>query len=144
TSSSARKLDRVEDLGLDYRVQATDPDEIREAVLEIGRPDAVIDHLGGQYTGLGQSVLRRGGRHVVCGRTAGNRAEITISDLFLQHKRLIGSTMGTQTDLEELVDLVETGELAPEVDETYPLEETGAAFAAMQDRDSVGKLVVTN
>lgn len=144
TSSSARKLDRVEDLGLDYRVQATDPDEIREAVLEIGRPDAVIDHLGGQYTGLGQSVLRRGGRHVVCGRTAGNQAEITISDLFLQHKRLIGSTMGTQTDLEGLVDLVETGELAPEIDETYPLEETGAAFAAMLDRDSVGKLVVTN
>jgi NADPH2:quinone reductase len=51
--------------------------------------------------------------------------------------------MGTQGDLERLVGLVAVGELTPEIDQTYPLEETGAAFAAMQDRDSVGKLVVT-
>jgi NADPH2:quinone reductase len=37
---------------------------------------------------------------------------------------------------------VADGEIDPVVDETYPLEETGAAFAAMRDRDQVGKLVV--
>ena len=31
----------------------------------------------------------------------------------------------------------------PAIDETYPLAATGDAFAAMQNRDSVGKLVVT-
>ncbi|NHN63255.1 zinc-binding dehydrogenase [Haloarcula sp. JP-Z28] len=143
TSSSAAKLTRVESLGLDYAIESTDPDEIRAAVTEIGTVDGVLNHLGGEYTQVGLDVLRPGGRMAVCGRTAGGTSEINIPDLFLGHKRVIGSTMGTQGDLERLVDLVADGELTPEIEATYSLEETGAAFAAMQDRDSVGKLVVT-
>jgi len=143
TSSSQAKLDCVESLGLDYAIESTDPDEIRAAVTDIGPVDGVLNHLGGEYTQVGLDVLRRGGRMAVCGRTAGGISEIDIPDLFLGHKRVIGSTMGTQGDLERLVGLVADGELTPEIDGTYPLEETSAAFAAMQDRDSVGKLVVT-
>jgi NADPH2:quinone reductase len=81
---------------------------------------------------------------VVCGRTAGRYSEIDIPDLFLRHKSVVGSTMGTQADLERLVGLVADGELNPVIDETFPLESTGEAFRAMRDRESVGKLVVTN
>ncbi|WP_224447190.1 alcohol dehydrogenase catalytic domain-containing protein [Haloprofundus salilacus] len=143
TSSSAAKLDQLEELGLDYIVEGTDIEEIRVAVREVGAPDAVLNHLGGPYTELGLDLLRHGGRMVVCGRTAGSRSEIDVPDLFLGHKHLIGSTMGTQLDLERLVDLVADGSLSPEIHETYPLEETGEAFAAMQDREHVGKIVVT-
>ncbi|MFC6989523.1 alcohol dehydrogenase catalytic domain-containing protein [Haloplanus sp. GCM10025708] len=143
TSSSASKLDRVAELGADHAVLGSDPDDLRDAVSDVGTPDAVINHLGGPYTDLGLSLLRRGGRMVVCGRTAGARSEIDVPDLFLGHKRVIGSTMGTQADLERLVSLVEAGDLTPEVDETYPLESTAAAFAAMQERETIGKLVVT-
>ncbi|MDT3434505.1 alcohol dehydrogenase catalytic domain-containing protein [Haloarcula sp. 1CSR25-25] len=143
TSSSQTKLNRVESLGLDHAIESTDPDEIRAAVTDLGTVDGVLNHLGGAYTQVGLDVLRRGGRMAVCGRTAGGTSEIDIPDLFLGHKRVIGSTMGTQGDLERLVGLVADGELTPEIDETYPLEATGTAFAAMQDRDSVGKLVVT-
>ncbi|NIC00534.1 zinc-binding dehydrogenase [Halobacterium sp. R2-5] len=143
TSSSREKLDRVTELGLDHAIRGTDPADLREEVGAVGTPDAVLNHLGGEYTALGQDVLRRGGRMVVCGRTAGGRSEIDIPDLFLGHKRIVGSTMGTQTDLETIVDLVAAGDVAPEVEDTYPLAETGDAFAAMQDRDTVGKLVVT-
>ncbi len=144
TSSSSTKLEQVGSLGLDHAIEGTAPENIRPEVEEIGRPDVVLNHLGGEYTALGMDVLRRGGRMVVCGRTAGTRSEIDVPDLFLQHKRIIGSTMGTQRDLETLVGLVNSGELAPEVDTTYPLEETATAFEAMQNRDTVGKLVVTN
>ncbi|WP_222918437.1 zinc-binding dehydrogenase [Natrinema sp. SYSU A 869] len=142
TSSSASKLERVRDLGLDHSIQSTDIDEIREEVEEIGTPDAVINHLGGEFTELGQSVLRRGGTMAICGRTAGNESTIDIANLFLGHKRIIGSTMGTQDDLRRLVELTADGELAPEIDETYALAGTDAAFAAMQERESVGKIVV--
>ena len=144
TSSSAAKLEQIDALGLDHAIQATDPDELRTAVQDIGTPDAVLNHLGGRYTELGLDVLRRGGHMIVCGRTAGSRSEIDIPDLFLGHKRIIGSTMGTQADLQTLIELVAAGDLTPEIDETYPLDETGNAFAAMQNRESVGKLVVTN
>ncbi|WP_152040362.1 alcohol dehydrogenase catalytic domain-containing protein [Salinigranum salinum] len=143
TSSSAAKLDRVAALGLDHAIESDDPDEIRAAVSEVGTPDVVLNHLGGAYTAVGLDVVRRGGRMLVCGRTAGSVSEIDVPDLFLGHKRVEGSTMGTQRDLERLVGLVASGEFSPVIDATYPLEETGAAFAAMQARESVGKLVVT-
>lgn len=142
TSSSGSKLERVRELGLDHGIQSVDMEEIREAVEGIGAPDAAINHLGGEYTELGQRVLRRGGTMVVCGRTAGDRSSIDVPDLFLGHKRIVGSTMGTQEDLRRLVALAADGDLAPEIDGTYPLEETGAAFDAMADREGVGKLVV--
>ncbi|WP_415379481.1 alcohol dehydrogenase catalytic domain-containing protein [Halosimplex sp. TS25] len=140
TSRSAAKLDRVREVGLDRGIESADIDEIRESVDE--PVDAVINHLGGQFSELGQSVLRRGGRMVVCGRTAGNTSEFDVADLFLGHKQIVGSTMGTQPDLRRLVEFVADGAFSPVIDETYPLEETRAAFAAMQDRESVGKLVV--
>lgn len=142
TSSSGAKLERVGELGLDEAVQATDIDEIQDALAEIGDPDAVINHLGGEYTRLGQKVMRRGGTMVICGRTAGNESTIDVANLFLGHKRVVGSTMGTQDDLRRLVELTAAGELSPEIDRTFSLEETDDAFAAMQDRESVGKLVV--
>ncbi len=143
TSSSAEKLATVEEMGLDHGIEATDPDTIQAAVEQIGEPDAAMNHLGGEYTDLGLSVMRRGGRMAVCGRTAGGTSEIGITGLFLGHKQIIGSTMGTQQDLQRLVDLTAAGELAPKIDDTYPLEETADAFRAMKERDSVGKLVVT-
>jgi len=143
TSSSAEKLDRIAALGADHTVQGTGPDELRAAVADIGAPDAAINHLGGPYTDLALGLLRRGGRMAVCGRTAGRRSEIDIRELYVGQKRIVGSTMGTQSDLERLLSLVADGVLDPAIDGTYPLDATGEAFAAMRDRDSVGKLVVT-
>ncbi|MFB6083509.1 MAG: alcohol dehydrogenase catalytic domain-containing protein [Halorientalis sp.] len=143
TSSSRAKLDRVAALGLDHAIEGTGPDAIRDAVEGIGPVDGVLNHLGGEFTQLGLDLLRRGGRMAICGRTAASTSEIDVPDLFLGHKRIVGSTMGTQGDLERLVDLVADGAFTPEVAGTYPLAETGTAFAAMQDRESVGKLVVT-
>lgn len=143
TSSSAEKLVTVEELGLDHAIEATDPDTIEAAVEQVGEPDAVMNHLGGEYTDLGLSVMRRGGRMAVCGRTAGGRSEIGVTGLFLGHKRIIGSTMGTQEDLRRLVDLTASGDLNAKIDATYPLDGTADAFRAMKERESVGKLVVT-
>ncbi|MFB6196509.1 MAG: alcohol dehydrogenase catalytic domain-containing protein [Haloplanus sp.] len=143
TSASASKLDQLADLGADHTVEGIEPDELRDGVEAVGTPDAVINHLGGAYTDLGLDLMRRGGRMVVCGRTAGDRSDIDIPDLFLGHKRIIGSTMGTQADLERLVDLVAAGDLSPRIDRTFPLDETAEAFRAMEERETLGKLVVT-
>jgi NADPH:quinone reductase-like Zn-dependent oxidoreductase len=141
TSSSAAKLDRVRELGLDHGIESADPDEIGERMREYGRVDAVINHLGGEFTRLGQRTLRRGGTMVICGRTAGAESTIDVAEFFLSHKRIVGSTMGTQDDLRRLVGFAAEGMHVP-VDEVYPLEATGEAFAAMKERDQVGKIVV--
>lgn len=142
TSTSAEKLERLRDLGVDRTIESADPEEIRGAVSAFGSVDAAVNHLGGEYTQLGLDLLKRGGRMAVCGRTAGGTSEIDVADLFLGHKRVVGSTMGTQWDLERLVTLVDDGRLDPVVDRTYSLEDTAQAFADMRERDAFGKLLV--
>lgn len=143
TSTSAEKLDRLRTLGAHHTIQASDPRTIEEAVLDIGKPDATLNHLGGDYTKVGLQVLKRGGTMIVSGRTAGITSEFDIPDLYLGQKHVIGVMVGTQGDLARLIELVEKGSFTPVVDRTYALEETDQAFATMQDRDVLGKLVIT-
>jgi len=142
TSTSAEKLSRLESLGCDHTIQSADVDEIESAVWSIGQVDATLNHLAGEYTKLGLKVLKRGGKQVICGRTAGPNCEFGAAPFFLNQQEVIGSTMGTQPELETLVDLVADGAFEPVVSETYPLAETGQAFADMEDREAFGKLVV--
>ncbi|MDS0476335.1 alcohol dehydrogenase catalytic domain-containing protein [Natrinema sp. 1APR25-10V2] len=142
TSSSAAKLERVEREGLDHAIHTADPDEMRAAVEEIGDVDATINHLGGPYTRVGAAVLRTDGAMVICGRTAGQYPEFDARDLYFGHKRILGSTLGTQSDLERLVGFVADGRLEPVVGEQYSLAETASAVRDMEARDLVGKLVI--
>lgn len=142
TTTSSAKADRLAEISADHVIESGDIETIREKVTEIGEPDAVLNHLGGEYTEMGLDVLRRGGRMVVCGRTAGDTSDIDVSGLFLGHKRVIGSTMGTQPDLATLVQLAADGAFDPVIGDEYSLDEAGQAFADMQNRDAFGKLIV--
>lgn len=142
TSSSGEKLARVEREGLDHAIHTDDPDEMRVAVERIGDVDVTINHLGGPYTRVGAAVLRTDGAMVICGRTAGRYPDFDARDLYFGHKRILGSTLGTQSDLERLVGFVADGRLEPVVGEQYSLVETAMAFRDMQSRESVGKLVI--
>lgn len=142
TSTSAEKLDRLADLGADHAIRSADVEEIREDVERIGAPDVALNHLGGEYTGLGLELLDRSGRMVICGRTVDRRSEIDVRDLYWNHKRVIGSTMGTQRDLIRLVDLVANDRLEPAVGATYALDDAADAFEAIRDRSAFGKQIV--
>lgn len=142
TSTSATKLERVEREGLEHAIHAGDPDEIREAVERVGEVDVTINHLGGPYTRVGAEVLRTNGAMVICGRTAGQYPEFDARDLYFGHKRILGSTLGTQPDLERLVGFVANGQLEPVIGEQYPLAETTRAFRDMDTRERVGKLII--
>ncbi|MFC6838356.1 alcohol dehydrogenase catalytic domain-containing protein [Halomarina ordinaria] len=143
TSTSSSKLDALGVHGGDHRIVVEDAEMLPDAVAEFGPVDAVLNHLGGPFTDAGLATLRRGGRMVICGRTADRYSTFDTQDLFLEHKQVLGSTMGTQADLERVVRFVEAGQFDPPVHETYDLEEAHQAFADMENRDVVGKLVVT-
>ena len=142
SSRSSEKLDRLASVGADHLLESDDPEALAADVEAIGRPDAVINHLAGPFTRPALEVMKRGGRMVVCGRTAGSVSEFDVPDLFLGHKRIIGSTMGTQGDLRRLVELAADGAYEPVIGGTYDLESTAEAFADMQRREAFGKLVV--
>lgn len=143
TSTSESKLDSLAVFGADHCLQVKSASALADAVGGLGPVDAVLNHLGGAFTDAGLSTLRRGGRMVVCGRTADQFSEIDTQELFLEHKQIVGSTMGTQIDLERTVGFVESGQFEPPVHETYNLDEAAQAFTDMAARDVVGKLVIT-
>ena len=143
TSSSAAKLEQLSAFGADHLVEAADAADLAKELKEFAPVDGVINHLAGEFTDACLSALDRGGRMVICGRTAGQYSEIDTQDLFLGHKHVVGSTMGTQADLERVVDFYENGELEPPIHETYDLDRADQAFADMQNRDAVGNLVIT-
>ncbi|WP_254837729.1 alcohol dehydrogenase catalytic domain-containing protein [Natronomonas marina] len=142
TSTSERKLKRLEELGCAHTVESADPEELVRAVRAVGQPDAVVNHLGGEFTQAGLEVMRRGGTMVICGRTAAPTSEFELGPFFLRHEEIVGSTMGTQPELATLVELLADGAFDPPVGGTYALAETGEAFDEMLRRDAFGKLVV--
>ena len=142
TSTSERKLDRLEELGCTHTILSGDTDELVHEVRSIGSPDAVVNHLAGDFTQAGLEVMKRGGTMVICGRTAGRTSEFEAAPFFLRHERIVGSTMGTQPELETLVELLADGAFDPPVGDTYDLAATGDAFDDMLERDAFGKLVV--
>jgi NADPH2:quinone reductase len=142
TSTSERKLAELEERGVDHTVHSADVEEIADAMRAIGRADAMLNHLGGEYTQLGVESVKRGGTVAICGRTADGTSEIDVQQLFLGQKEVVGSTMGTQGDLEAIVSLVADGTFEPAIGQEYAVEETAQAFHDMQEREAFGQQVI--
>ena len=138
-------------------VWATSRDEAKRAkALELGaheafetgarlpaRVDAVIETVGKATWGHSMKSLRPGGTLVVSGATSGADPSADLNRLFFLQLRVVGSTMGTRTELEQLLRLCAATGIAPLVDEVIPLREAARGFERLQSGDVFGKLVLT-
>jgi NADPH:quinone reductase-like Zn-dependent oxidoreductase len=140
------------------RVYATSRDEAKRArALEIGahevfesgarlptRVDAVMETVGKATWSHSIKSLRPGGTVVISGTTSGpdpDNAELT--RVFFLQLRVIGSTMGTRSDLAALVELLDVSGVRPLIDRVLPMEQARDGFAAMAEGDLFGKVVFT-
>ena len=141
-----------------YRMFVTSRDEAKaQRALELGaveavrtgerlstRVDAVMETVGAATWSHSVNSLNQGGTIVISGATSGDapaRAELT--KIFFKQLRVIGSTMGTRTELERLTQLVTTARIEPAIDSVLPLSSAAEGFAAMARGDVVGKVVFT-
>ena len=140
------------------RVYATSRDEQkRKRALELGadevfesnarlpqRVDAVMETVGKATWSHSAKSLRPGGKIVVSGTTSGpdvDNAELT--RVFFLQLQVIGSTMGTRTELASLVNLLDVTGARPVIDQVLPMEEARDGFDAMARGDLFGKVVFT-
>ena len=140
------------------RVLATSRDEAKRAkALELGahevfesgarlpiKVDAVMETVGRATWGHSIRALRPGGRIVISGTTSGpdlDDAELT--RIFFLQLSVIGSTMGTRTELAGLVNLLDSTGARPVIDRVMPMTEARDGFAAMAAGDVFGKIVFT-
>ena len=144
TSGSDDKLETAARLGATLGVNHRSADVVAEVRRETdGRgADVVVDCVGEATWTNSQRALRRGGRLVVCGATTGPQVSLDLRRLFWHQWSILGSTMGSHREFEEIVRLAHEGRLRPVVDSVVPLAEGAAAYARMQRGEQTGKLVI--
>ena len=144
TASGPEKLELARRLGATHTVDYRREDFVRAAREATGGKgvEVVVDHVGGEVFERSLKALARGGRLVLCGATAGAEARLNLRAVFFRSLSILGSTMGSLRELEEVLRFVDSGALRPVVDRTFPLAEAPAAQQVLERREQFGKLVL--
>ncbi|MDP9101654.1 MAG: zinc-binding dehydrogenase [Actinomycetota bacterium] len=108
-----------------------------------GKVDAVIETVGKATWSHSMRALRPGGTLVVSGATSGADPSADLNRLFFLQLRVVGSTMGTRTELERLIALCVTTGTRPLLDEVLPMGQARAGFERLAAGDVFGKVVLT-
>ncbi len=145
TASSGVKLEKAKALGADHLINYAESDFLEEVKKLTSRRlvDVVFEHVGAATWDKSIACLPKGGRLVTCGATTGHDVKIDLRTLFYKSISLLGSTMGSKSELFKVMDLVERGRLSPVLDRVLPLERGAEAHGLLADRKSFGNVVLT-
>ena len=150
-ASSPAKLEALRALGADHVVDYTRTDFVKWVFETYGKPhrrgheggvDVVVNYTGGDSWVKSLRCLRRGGRMLTCGATAGFDPPTDIRYIWTFELKILGSNSWEQADLERLLAMIAAGELAPAIDRVVPLDGTMAALRAIEEREVFGKVIV--
>jgi D-arabinose 1-dehydrogenase-like Zn-dependent alcohol dehydrogenase len=86
-------------------------------------------------------ALRPGGTLVVSGSTSGSNPPAELQRVFFLQLNVVGSTMGTRDELQQLAQLCETTGIRPQIDRVLALSDAREGFAALDAGDVFGKIV---
>jgi len=146
----ARALEIGAAHAIDYK--ATDfVEEVRRITGGKG-VDVVLDMVAGDYVPRNLKCLAEDGRHVTIAVQGGTKAELNMAVVMTRRYTLTGSTLRPRSDAfkallageiaHEAWPLVESGELRPVMDTTFPLAQAAAAHTRMEAGDHIGKIVL--
>ncbi len=144
TAGSEEKLEKARGLGADFTVNHK-TEKIRDEVRRItGKRgvDIVFEHVGTETWEESLASLTASGRLVTCGATTGFDAKIDLRFLFSRQLSLLGSYMGTKSELLTVLKLVASERLKPIVDRVFPLAEAAKAHEYLESGAQFGKVVL--
>ncbi|MFO6464385.1 NAD(P)H-quinone oxidoreductase [Jannaschia sp. KMU-145] len=123
-----------------------------EALRAAGGADLILDMVGGDYLPRNIKALADDGRLVQIAFLQGPKVELNFAQLMVRRLTITGSTLRPQSDLAksriadalraEVWPLLDTGRIAPVMDETFALTDAAAAHARMEAGDHIGKIVL--
>jgi 2-desacetyl-2-hydroxyethyl bacteriochlorophyllide A dehydrogenase len=151
-ASSDDKLRRLKELGADEVVDYTKEDWSKWAIAKYGKPqrrtyeggvDVVVNFTGGDTWVPSLRCLKRGGSLLVCGATAGYDPKEDLRYIWSFELKVIGSNSFYDDDLSALMTLIQQGKIKPVVDKVLPLDQAKEGLRLIQDREVIGKVVIT-
>ena len=107
-----------------------------------GGYDVVINFTGGDTWPESLKCVKRGGKLLTCGATAGFEPPTDIRYIWTGELNVMGSNGWTRQDLLALLQLVQDGELAPVIDHVLPLTSGIEACKLLEERRFFGKILV--
>jgi NADPH2:quinone reductase len=154
-TASTGKLERVGEQGanhvIDYREQVF-ADAVRQITNKRG-VDVILDHIGAQYLQDNMKSLALAGTLMLIGVMGGIKAELNLATMMVKRQRIIGSVLRSRPVAEKaaiiakfeaiVMPLIDSGEITPLVDTTFPLAEAAAAHTLMEQGGHFGKIVLT-
>ena len=151
-ASSADKLRRLKELGADEVINYKEVDFSRWAVEKYGKPqrrnyeggvDVVINFTGGDTWQPSLRCVKRGGKILVCGATAGFDPKEDLRYIWSFELQIIGSNSFYDDNLQALMQFIQQGTMKPVIDKVLPLERAVEGLRMIENREVFGKVVVT-
>jgi alcohol dehydrogenase len=150
-ASSDEKLLRLKELGAAETVNYSKVDWSKWAVEKYGKPqrrsydggvDVVINFTGGDTWVPSLRCIKRGGKLLVCGATAGHDPKEDLRYVWSFEINIQGSNSFYDEDLRALMDLIQEGKMKPAIDKVVPLDQAIGGLRLLRDREIIGKVVV--
>ena len=151
TAGSAEKCALAERLGAERAINYREEDFV-EVLRAAGGANLVLDMVGGSYIARNIKAMALEGRMVHIAFLSGPKAEINFAQIMARRLTLTGSTLRPQSDLakariagelrEKVWPLLDTGRIAPVMDEEFALEDASKAHARMEAGAHMGKIVL--
>ncbi|WP_211100705.1 zinc-binding dehydrogenase [Acuticoccus sediminis] len=151
-AGSAEKIERLKELGADEGVNYREEEFQKWAIAKYGKPqrrsyeggvDVVINFTGGDTWVPSLKCIKRGGKILTCGATAGFDPKEDLRYIWSFELQVIGSNSFYDDNLSALMDLIAEGALKVVIDKVLPLEEAASGLAMIENREVLGKIVVT-
>ena len=152
-ASTDDKLAYLRACGADVVINYATQDWVAECHRRFGRAttrkgpgggvDMVVNFTGGDTWTRGLRVLRRDGRMLTCGATAGFDPKEDIRYIWTFELNIIGSNGWSRGDILTLLGMVKADTLRPMLhQQRYPLAEGREAMRQIEDRLAYGKVIV--
>ncbi|MBE7535102.1 MAG: zinc-binding dehydrogenase [Anaerolineales bacterium] len=142
--SNSKKLEMAESIGADVLIDRSKEEDWSKAVYLATNKrgvDAVVDNVGTTLM-LSLRALRKGGRLLTVGNSGSPKFEIDNRYMFAKHLSILGSTMSTIAEFNEVMDLIVAGKLKPVMDKTFPLKDAALAQERLWKHENFGKITL--
>ncbi len=143
-AGSDEKLEKARTLGADEGINHTTQSIAEEVMRLTGKRgvDVIVEHVGQAVWDECFASLATYGRLVTCGVTSGAEVKLNLQPLFGRQRTILGSFMGGNGELMDVLKLIGQRKLKPVIDSIFPLAEAAQAQKKMESRDFFGKILL--
>jgi NADPH:quinone reductase-like Zn-dependent oxidoreductase len=151
-TASDDKLEKCLNLGADFAVDHRKEDWNKQVFAiskELAKSkntnpgiDIIFEHIGGSHWNKELALLKYGSTLVTTGATTGYDAKTDLRHVFFKGTNILGSTLGTKSELEDGLYWMSKGKLHSVIDSVYSIENAAEAHTKMLNGNLFGKILM--